>query len=101
MSVIHVEPVGGREFTVEVAEEAAPAVTGRSFHYRVRVDDAVLARLGWDDDADPARLASLVRESFAFLLGREPAGSILPSFELSVISRYFPDYLAEIGPRLA
>jgi hypothetical protein len=34
----------------------------------------------------------LVRDSFAFLLGREPKESILKEFDLSVIQRYFPDY---------
>ena len=34
----------------------------------------------------------LVRRSLAFLLEREPKESILGSFELPVIERYFPDY---------
>ena len=34
----------------------------------------------------------LVEESFDFLLQREPKESILSEFDLSVISRYFPDY---------
>jgi len=44
--------------------------------------------------------ASLVRESFAFLLEREPATSILREFELTVIGRYFPEYEREIRRRL-
>lgn len=43
---------------------------------------------------------SLVRESFAFLLEREPATSILANFSLDTISQYFPDYEAEIRTRL-
>ncbi len=39
---------------------------------------------------------ALVRASFAFLLDREPASSILPKFSLDVISRYFPEYRREI-----
>lgn len=35
---------------------------------------------------------TLVEKSFEFLLEREPNTSILRSFELSVIGRYFPDY---------
>ena len=42
----------------------------------------------------------LVRGSFAFLLEREPATSILREFSLDIISRYFPSYPAEIGARL-
>jgi len=34
----------------------------------------------------------LIRRSFAFLLKRESKESILSSFELSVIQRYFPEY---------
>ena len=34
----------------------------------------------------------LVRDSFGFLLEREPPESILPAFELSVIEDYFPEY---------
>jgi hypothetical protein len=34
----------------------------------------------------------LVRRSFEFMLEREPKESILGSFDLSVIGRYFPDY---------
>ena len=39
----------------------------------------------------------LVRKSFEFLLQREPKESILSSFELSVIARYFPEYERQIG----
>jgi len=42
----------------------------------------------------------LVRASFEFLLEREPASSILRKFSLDIISRYFPDYPAEIRTRL-
>ena len=34
----------------------------------------------------------LVKKSFEFLLEREPAGSILQEFNLSVIQKYFPEY---------
>jgi hypothetical protein len=37
-----------------------------------------------------------VARSFAFLLEREPPGSILRRFDLSVIPRYFPDYDSQI-----
>ncbi|MGA3217629.1 MAG: hypothetical protein ABSE77_00925 [Acidimicrobiales bacterium] len=43
----------------------------------------------------------LVRASFAFLLDREPAGSILPRFSLESISRYFPEYSSELRNYLA
>ena len=47
------------------------------------------------------RADTAVEASFAFLLEREPRESILRAFDLAVISRYFPDYEAEIRKRLA
>ena len=38
----------------------------------------------------------LVRKSFEFLLTREPKESILRSFNLPLIGRYFPEYEKEI-----
>ena len=43
----------------------------------------------------------LVTETFRFLLEREPVSSILSSFDLTVVARYFPEYPAEIRARLA
>ncbi len=43
----------------------------------------------------------LVRRSFEFLLEREPKESILTRFDLSLISRYFPEYEREIKRRLS
>jgi hypothetical protein len=42
----------------------------------------------------------LVRCSFEFLLEREPKESILSSFDLPVIGRYFPEYEREIKKRI-
>jgi predicted PolB exonuclease-like 3'-5' exonuclease len=39
----------------------------------------------------------LIKKSFEFLLEREPNTSILRSFELPVIGRYFPEYERVIG----
>jgi hypothetical protein len=43
----------------------------------------------------------VVRESFRFLLEREPATSILRQFSLSDISRFFPEYPSELARRLS
>jgi hypothetical protein len=43
----------------------------------------------------------LIRKSFEFLLQRESKESILSRFDLSVISRYFPEYEREIKKKLA
>ncbi len=42
----------------------------------------------------------LVRASFEFLLEREPRQSIMRSFDLPIISRFFADYEPEIKRRL-
>lgn len=41
----------------------------------------------------------LVRRSFEFLLAHEPKESILRSFAVPEIGRYFPDYEREISER--
>lgn len=45
-------------------------------------------------------METLVERSFEFLLEREPNTSILPSFNLSTITRYFPEYEDEIRKRV-
>jgi len=38
----------------------------------------------------------LIKFSFEFLLEREPNTSIFSSFELNIISKYFPEYLLSV-----
>jgi hypothetical protein len=45
--------------------------------------------------------AELVKRSFEFLLERESKESILSRFDLSVISRYFPEFEGEIKRKLS
>jgi hypothetical protein len=56
------------------------------------VSEADLARLG----AGYASPEELLRACFAFLLEREPKESILRSFDVDVIGRYFPEFEDEI-----
>ncbi len=63
--------------------------------HTVEVPTGYSKKLGWGEH----RELEVVRESFAFLLEREPASSILPSFRLDVISRYFPEYESEMKRR--
>lgn len=63
--------------------------------HEVRVAPGDLARMT-PGAADPT---DLVERSFTFLLERESPASILRSFDLTVIGRFFPDYEATIhGP---
>jgi hypothetical protein len=66
-------------------------------NHRVRVPESMVDDLG----LGPVDPEVLVRESFEFLLEREPATSILGEFELSDIARYFDDYHREIRSRVA
>lgn len=64
--------------------------------HRVTVPAGDLARMD-PAAADPVRL---VGAAFAFLLEREPASSILGSFDLAAIGRYFPGWEADVRDRL-
>lgn len=89
MADIEVQHLEGDEYAVEVSEH------GSSSRHRVTVPDRDRARLGGDASAE-----ELLEASFRFLLEREPKESILSSFEITVIGRYFPEYPDEIRRRL-
>ena len=44
---------------------------------------------------------AVIDAAFRFLVDREPKESILPRFDISVISRYFPDFERELPRYLA
>jgi hypothetical protein len=81
---------GGWSCAVEVAGR------GSTSRHVVAVKAADLARL----DPTAADPSNLVRRSFDFLLEREPKESILATFDLGVISRYYPEYETEIRRRV-
>jgi hypothetical protein len=64
-------------------------------HHRVRVSKENAETFG-----GAASVEKLLQESFRFLLERESNTSILPSFDLPLISHYFPEYAHEIKARL-
>lgn len=64
--------------------------------HEVTVDQSYWQKLTGGD----VPMETLVERSFEFLLEREPNTSILPSFNLSTISNYFPEYEREIRRRL-
>jgi len=79
------------------------------WHCEVRVGDdpAATRHQVVVADEDLVRLAPagtgvemLVEASFAFLLEREPRESILRSFQLPEIGRYFPEFERQIRLRL-
>lgn len=64
--------------------------------HRVTLKDEDFNRLS----SEGASEQRLIEESFRFLLEREPKESILNSFDLTVISNYFPEYEEKIQKRL-
>jgi hypothetical protein len=80
----------GYEFQVIVREH------GGETQHRVTLKETDYQRLV----AGQATPEELVAESFRFLLEREPKESILSSFDLTAISRYFPEYERLIRKRL-
>ena len=87
--MIDVEKTGEGAFTVTIEDATAPT-------HEVTVDTAYWQEL----TGGAVSMETLVEESFEFLLEREPNSSILPSFNLSSITRYFPEYEDEIKKRV-
>jgi hypothetical protein len=88
---IEVEKLDATHFRVRVTEG------GSESEHQVTLNPKDHARLS----AGAVELEELIRKSFEFLLERESKESILGSFDLTVISRYFPEYEREIKRRLS
>jgi len=86
--MIQVEQQNADTFLVTVKE-------GSSSTHRVTLSDDYHEKL----TGGSVSKEELVRTSFEFLLQREPKESILGSFDLPVIGRYFPEYEQTIGRR--
>jgi len=91
MTDIVITSTGPREFRVAVRGSE-----GETSH-DVTVPDDLIAKLDLPEDD----LERVVRESFEFLLEREPASSIMSEFSLDVIPGYFPEYEEELPRRLS
>lgn len=87
---IEVEKTGDLEFRVRIIE-----VSGESTH-AVSIQQADYTKL----TGGKIEPEELLQRSFEFLLKREPKESILRKFDLSVISRYFPEYEREIKSKM-
>ena len=71
----------------EGSYEVAIVDSGSATKHIVTAAETVVARLAPNEGPE-----ALIAASFRFLLDREPKESILRSFDLPIISRYFPDY---------
>jgi hypothetical protein len=79
----------GEGWTCRVTVGEDPGATT----HEVAVARESLGRLRPGDD----RPEQLVADAFAFLRAREPRESILRSFDLEVIGRYFPGWETEVS----
>ena len=76
------------EYKFEVViEENGDSATPTSTRHFVSMSKDFYDRL--DTDKEPWEV---VRESFVFLLSKEPKEMILPEFDIVIIGRYFPDF---------
>ena len=81
MANITVNEINQQTFRVTV-------VANSTTEHEVSLEPAYAKKLSHDK----LTTAQLVEKSFEFLLARESNTSILRRFDLSVISRYFPEY---------
>lgn len=88
-TIIAMEP---GTFGVQVTE-----AQGLETSHVVRVPEGFAAELGMPDAVPEV----LVRETFAFLMDREPSTSIQREFSLWEIDGAFPDYRDEITARVS
>ena len=90
---IEVKRVDENNFVVEVRE-------GKSrTEHRVSFDDEYYNTLLKVKSGEVGEISKerVIEKSFEFLLKRESKESILSSFDMRVIKRYFPEYESEIG----
>ena len=78
---VEVDSIGDDDFLVKVS-------AGTSTEHRVTLTDAYWEQI-WSSSLPKKEIISL---SFAFLLEREPNSSIMRTFDLPVIQRYFGEY---------
>jgi hypothetical protein len=88
---IEIERTGDFEFRVRIVEKGSES----THHVTMKQDDYDRIAGG------KIKPEELLKRSFEFLLEREPKQSILSRFDLSIISRYFPEYEPEIKRRLS
>lgn len=89
MSEITVTALGEGSYEVAVVD------SGSASTHIVSASEAVVADLAPGQTPE-----TLIAASFRFLLDREPKESILSSFDLPVIGRYFSDYETSLASYL-
>jgi len=80
--MIEVKKKNGQEFLVTIEEKSS------SSKHTVTLDDSYYQHL----TAGKITKEELIKNSFEFLLEREPKEAILSKFNLRVIKNYFPEF---------
>ena len=91
VTVIEIEKKNQNEFVILVREKETQS------QHLVTLDDAYYHLL----TQGKITKEGLIRKSFQFLLERESKESILHSFNLQMIKRYFPEYEEEMSSSMA
>jgi hypothetical protein len=87
MPDLDITAAGEHVYDVTITDEG-----GTRTRHRVTVPERFLTDHGLAASQEPA----LARASIQYLLEREPPSSIMSAFSLDDITRYFPDYPAQI-----
>jgi len=80
---ISIENIGGNNYSIGIID-----ADGSESTHTVFVNPEYIEKLGWDTESTE----DLLKKSFEFLLERESKESILSSFDLKDISKYFLEY---------
>jgi hypothetical protein len=90
-------------FELEITEQTPQIFVVRVTTDRSTTTHTVTVSSGLGSEIGPAGTTDhvLVEESFRFLLEREPNTSIMRTFDIEVIGRYFPEWRRELASRLS
>ncbi len=69
-------------------------VPDKTDEFNVTMSHELFKRINNDSNFSPEHIVESV---FKFLLDREPVESILPSFDISIVSHYFPEFNQSIS----
>ncbi len=89
ISILQEKTENGWEFQVQVGDDLDQT------SHQVTMSEDFYDNL--ETKVDPK---AVIKESFGFLLEREPKEMILPRFDITTISRYFPEFEEKLSERL-
>jgi hypothetical protein len=85
-----IKKINNNQFEVEIREG------DEGTRHTVHINESTIEKFSYGHQAE-----KLIETSFLFLLEREPKVSILGSFDLEIIEKFFPEYSSEMKRRLS